>query len=220
MIKVLIALLFLIGFNAVFFLGLEQTEANWCSYGFVTAAFLMLVATPVLYGKAKMGVLIGSLWLRATMYFITVLVVAVITAIVNPDSMRWPLIIQIVLMVGFMALQLMSVLANDATTASLNQQRAASYAKMMLVEQVQTSWRSTNDPNIRKELGRCVDALTNTPLQTYPEASEADQAVEAAVGTLCAIVSDGDAEKVKSYAGKLLSAIQQRNLVVKRCRML
>lgn len=106
-----------------FFEGVEHTNASWCSYGFATFAYLCLCATPIFAKGSSSAVLIGSLWIQSTTFFFVELIAAIICIFINPESMKWPLIIQSILLALFIVIQLMTVLANDSTTASLQNQK-------------------------------------------------------------------------------------------------
>lgn len=220
MIKTVISLVFLIIFNVIFFFdGTDHSDADWCSYGFVTFAYLCLLATPLLAKGAGSAVLEGSLWLRAAFFFFTELVVAVIFMVANSESMKWPLIVQGILLAVFIVMELMSVLANDSTKASVRKQKEESFARQILIDQLQQRARDIKDAEVRPVLNRCLDALSNCPIQTYTEAIEADLALSNAVNNLCSITSDGNVSQIKSAADKVLRAVQDRNLIIRRCRM-
>ena len=52
--KVIVALIFLVLFNVLFFVlgGTEQSQVNWVSYGFIHAAYLMILITPLFETKS------------------------------------------------------------------------------------------------------------------------------------------------------------------------
>jgi len=219
-IKIVISLVFLVIFNVIFWgNGSSHSEANWCSYGFATFAYLCLLATPVLARGSCSAILEGSLWLRAIYYFFTELIVAVICMLIDPESIKWPLIVQGILAAIFIVLQLMSVLANDATTASLQKQKEESFSRQILIDRLQQASRGNSDTGIRPMINRCLDALCNSPIQTFPEALDADLAVSNAVSQLCAEIDGGDVPQIKAASNKLLNAIQDRNLIIRRRRI-
>lgn len=220
-VKIVISLIFLIIFNLIFFLGggLEHSASNWTSYGFVTFAYLCLLATPLLAKGSTSAILEGSLWLRAAKYFLAELVVGTILMLIDPESVMWPVVIQTIMLGYFLVLQLMSVLANDATTESLNKQREESFARQILIDQLQMSARDVKDQMVKPAVNRCLDALQNQPIETFPEAAEADFAVSTAVESLCNAIATGDSAQIKTVADALMRALQQRNIVIKRCRM-
>lgn len=219
-IKVIISLIFLIIFNVIFFIGgIVRSEANWCSYGFVTVAYILLLCTPLFAKGGSSAVLEGSLWLRATFFFFTELIIGIICMIINPDSMQWPMIIQGCLLAVFLILQLMSVLANDSTTAALQQQKEESFARQILIDQLQMKSRIMTDMMAKSSVNRCLDALGNCPIQTCDEALDADLALSNAVNVLCSTIENGNSSQIKDECGKVLRAIQERNLIIKRSRI-
>ena len=68
-VKIVISLIFLIIFNLIFFLGggLEHSASNWTSYGFVTFAYLCLLATPLLAKGSTSAILEGSALLSTSL---------------------------------------------------------------------------------------------------------------------------------------------------------
>ena len=127
--KIVIGLIFLIVFNVLFFLlgGTERTDTEWVCYGFIHTAYLCFLVTPLFCNSGKgETILSASLYLRALFYFFTELVIGVGFIwynAYNPIALVWPAIIQGILLAVFLILQFMSVLANDATKASLDKQR-------------------------------------------------------------------------------------------------
>ena len=105
--KIIIHLVFLAVFNMIFFFeGVEHTNASWCSYGFATFAYLCLCATPIFAKGSSSAVLIGSLWIQSTTFFFVELIAAIICIFINPESIKWPLIIQSILLALFIVIQL------------------------------------------------------------------------------------------------------------------
>lgn len=217
--KIIIGSVFIAIFNVVFFLsGIPLSDANWCTYAFVMVSYLLLLSTPLLAKGTKSGILEGSLWLRATFYFITELVIAAICLYISPATITWPLIAQGVFLSVFLILQLMSVLANDATVASISQQRELSFSKRSLIDQLQISLQGVDDPNMKAQLNRCIDIIENSPLQTCPEAYDADMKITEAVNEICFTVTQGEINLVKQKTNVLMQAVQNKNLIVKRYR--
>lgn len=220
--KVVIALVFLVMFNILFFLlgGTEQSDVNWVCYGFIHAAYICLLITPLFCNSGKgLTVLSASLYLRALFYFFTELTVGLLFIAIAPQSITWPLIIQSVLLAVFIILQLMSVLANDATHASIQKQKAESQFIRTLAEQVRSRMREIEDQDLRKEVERSYDALNNSPIESIPEALNVELALRNAVDMLCAAIEDTDKEQIIKKAKRVRNAVQDRNAVIRRCRM-
>ena len=219
--KVIIGLIFLVLFNGLFFYlgGTEHTEVNWICYGFIHASYLCILLTPLFCKSGKgLEVLSYSLYLRALFYFFTELVIGIVCIAIAPESPTWPLIIQGVLLAIFLVLQIMSVLANDATIQTVQKQKDESIYIRSLSQRIRTSMRNISDINIKKQVERCYDAVNNSSLQSYPEAEETELSLRNAVEILCMAIDNGDYQDIDKKAKEVIYAIQDRNAIIKKCR--
>lgn len=217
--SVICSLVFLAIFNVIFFVaGIPHSDSNWLTYGFVSVAFMLLTATPLFCLGSQTAILKGSLWMRGTFYFFTEVILAAIFFCINPDSITWPLIIQGVLLAIFIIMQLMSVMANDSTTESLNRQKNESFARNELIDKLKLKSRYCAGPEARKLVYRCIEALSNTPIQSFPGALDAELGVKNAVDVLSDSLDGNDTAKIRTNADKLLNAIQIRNVAIKNTR--
>lgn len=217
--KVIIGLIFLVLFNGLFFYlgGTEHTEVNWICYGFIHASYLCILLTPLFCKSGKdLEVLSYSLYLRALFYFFTELVVGCISMAIAPVSPVWPLIIQSVLLAIFLVLQMMSVLANDATIESTQKQKKESAYIQAMAQRIRTCMRDISDMNIKKQVERCYDAVKNSSLQSYPEAQDAELNLRNAVELLCSAIENEDYEHIEKKIKGVIYAIQDRNAIIKR----
>ncbi len=218
--KTIIASVFLVIFNLIFFVGdiVNHSDANWCTYGFMTISYLCLLLTPLLAKGTSSAILEGSLWVRALSYFLSELIVGIIFMSIDPEKITWPLIIQGIMLGFFIIMQSMSILANDSTTVSIQRQKEESFKRQILIDQLQLKSRQVTDSSLKMLLNRCLDALSNSPIQTFPEAFDADNALRNAVDNLCTGIENGDTQQIKPLVDKVIYAIQERNIVLKRCR--
>ncbi len=219
--KVVIGLIFLVLFNALFFLlgGTERSVTEWISYGFIHAAYLCLLCTPLLCNARKgETVLSASLYLRALFYFFTELVVGVGFIWYNCPSPTWPSIIQGCFLAIFLILQLMSVLANDATKASLAKQRKERIYIRSLAEDLRDAMKQITDPSLRKQVNACYESLNNCSLESFPEAASAEMELESAVNTLCSAIVIGDMSQLTQQIQNIQIAIRHRNQAIRMAR--
>lgn len=223
-IKIVLGLIFLVVFNALFFLlgDASHSTTDWVCYGFIHVAYLCLLATPLLC-QTKKGefVLSASLYLRALCYFFTELVVGlafIFYNAYNPISHSWPTIIQALLLAVFLILQLLSVWANDATKGSLAKQRQERVYIRTLAEKLHGAMQQVNDPALRKQLTDCYESLSQSSIETFPEAAEAEAVLEKAVNTLCALVQKGETAGLAEQIQQLQDAMKQRNQAVRKAR--
>lgn len=219
--KVIIALIFLIVFNVLFFLlgGTERTTTEWVCYGFIHAAYLFLLATP-LFCNADKGetVLSASLYLRALSYFFIELLVGIGFLWYKPESPFWPIIVQSVMLMFFLIFQLMSVLANDATKASLAKQKRERIYIHSLAEKTREAMYKVNDPKLRQQLASCYESLNSCSIESFSEAVDAELELDNAVNTLCSSVESGDTSQLDQQIQKIQVAIQHRNQAIRMAR--
>lgn len=218
-IKIIISLAFLALFNALFFIlgGTKHTDIEWVSYGFIHAAYLMVLLTPLFCLGNPQGVSVqsGSLYLRATFYFFTELIVGAVFLIAKSEEMTWPLIAQSVLFAVFIVLQLASVLANDATNDSIKKQQNESLQIQTMVLRLRTAFKAVTDEKVRSQVKRCIDAVECSPLESFPEVADAEVAVQSAVDALCFdIESEVSAETILNDTKNVLLAVSKRNAAI------
>ena len=222
--KIVIGLIFLIVFNVLFFLlgGTERSDTEWVCYGFIHAAYLCLLVTPLFCNAGKgETVLSASMYLRALFYFFTELVIGIGFIwydSYNPIPIVWPAIIQGILLAVFLILQLMSVLANDATKASLAKQRQERVYIRSLAENLKEAMRQVNDPALRKQIANCYESLRNSSLESFPEAAAAEMELEGAVNTLCSAIEIGDMSKLTQQIQNVQVAMRHRNQAIRMAR--
>lgn len=220
-IKILIGLIILLLFNGLFFGlgGTRRSVTEWLSYGFIHAAFLCLLFTHLLSRQAKgLTVLTASLHLQALLYFFTELTICCICLYSNPMDPTWPAIAQATALAVFLVLQLMSVLANDATKQSIQKQRCESIRIQSLAIRIQQGMRRLTDPSLRKQVERCYDAVHNTSIESFPEAAESEQALQAEVDKLCQAIDQGHTDEITDCAQRVCNAVQARNAIIRMCR--
>lgn len=219
--KIVIGLIFLIVFNVLFFLlgGTERSDTEWVCYGFIHAAYLCLLVTPLFCNAGKgETVLSASLYLRALFYFFTELVVGIGFLLYNAESPTWPAIVQSILLMAFLILQLMSILANDATKASLAKQRQERVYIRSLAENLKEALRQVNDPTLRRQMANCYESLSSSSIESFPEAIDAELELENAVYTLCSSVEQGDTSQLSEHIQKVQVAMKHRNQAIRMAR--
>lgn len=220
--KVILGLIFLVLFNGLFFYlgGTEHTEVNWICYGFIHASYLCILLTPLFCKSGKgLEVLSYSLYLRALFYFFTELVTGIVCIAIAPENPIWPLIIQGALLAIFLILQIMSVLANDATILTVENQKEESIYIQTLSQRIRNCIHSISDIHIKKQVERCYDAVNNSSIQSYPEAKDAELRLRNTVEILCMAIDNGDYQDIDKKAKEVVSAVQDRNAIIKKCRL-
>jgi hypothetical protein len=222
LVKFLIVLVILLGFNGFFFFlgGTEHSNTVWICYGFIHVAFLCLLITPLLC-RAKNGevVLSASLSLRALFYFFTELIIGIGFLWYNPESYFWPVLVQGILLIIFLVLQLMSVLANDATRSSMEKQRQGHIFIQSLASDMKTALSQVSDPSLRKQMSLCYEALSCSSVESCPEAAGPEIELENAVNDLCSFVNQGDKKMLEQQIKQVELAMKKRNQAIRMARL-
>lgn len=222
--KIVIALIFLILFNVLFFVlgGTERTTNEWICYAFIHVAYICLLATPVLCRKEEgEGVLSATLYMQAITYFFAELVVGLGLmwyCIQNGiESPTWPAIIQSVMLAVFLVMQLMQTTANEATHESLAKQRQERIYIRSLAENLRDAMHQVKDPAIKKQMANCYESLNNSSLESFPVAMDAEIELENAVNALCAGVEQGN-DNLTALIEKVQTGIRHRNQAIRMAR--
>ena len=220
--KVIIGLIFIIAFNVLFFVlgGVERTTTEWISYGFIHVAYFCLLFTPFLYKVNKSQfILYASLYLRALFYFFIEFVIGLGFIIYNPDSILIPCIIQTVLLVGFIIMQVMSVLANDSTKLSLSKQNRENFYIQSLAENLKNAMRQVNDPIVKKEIANCYELLKSSSIESFPQAKDVELELQNAVDALCSSIQKGDTIVINKHIRQIYDGMNNRNRIIKIARL-
>lgn len=93
------------------------------------------------------------------------------------------------------------------------------FFKQNLINKIQQKTREIKDPDIKKLLNRCFDALNNSPLQTYPETQDIDITLNNTIDNLCEKIIEGNREQIEALSNQVIYTIQERNLIIKVARL-
>ena len=118
---IMLYLIFLIIFNAVFFIagGSEHPASVWVSYGFIHFSYLMLVVTPFLVRKETSAAVFGfSLYTISSVYFFVELVTGIIFILISSESYKAALLVQLVIAGLYAACLISNMIANEHTADS------------------------------------------------------------------------------------------------------
>ncbi len=224
MLKLTAYLIFIALFNICFFTlngPLETINASeWISYGFIHMAYICLISAHKWNKQAQgLTVLKATQYVPAIVYFFAQLALGIACIVAAPESPTWPLILQCALFALFLIVQLITVLSNNSTTVSILKQRTESIYIGSLADQIRTRMRDLENPELKKKVTRCYDALNNCSIESFPEAAQAETALKNAVAALCSVIESGDQSQIEKSATAVLYAIQDRNTIIQRCRM-
>ena len=215
---IVLDLIFLIIFNAFFFLlgGVEHNVSVWLSYGFIHFAYFMMILTPILIRKGKSVAIFGfSLYSISSVYFIVELLTGIIVILIAPVVYTAALLVQLVIAGVYAIVLISNMIANEATAdAEEKRQFHIEYVKEASAKTKGLADRVT-DRKIKKKIERVYDAIHSSPVKSHPNLAQMESGILQAICKLEDAISDEDNESINSLAASLLADINERNIRLK-----
>lgn len=166
---IILDFVFIAVFNVVFFMagGTDHPASVWVSYAFIHVAYLLVVITPFLNRKGRDTALFGAtLETVTTAYFAAAFVVGLIFILLRLDSIKLPLIIQIVLAGIYLLMLIPNMIANETTAQRTEEQmEALQYVKTCCVH-LKALMGKVEDKSVKKKLERAYDVIHASPVKT------------------------------------------------------
>lgn len=214
--KSIIALIFVILFDGMFFLGhdIHQCpDSVWAAFAGVNIAYLSLFLIPLLTPKRDgVAVLSGTLYLIGIFYFLAELTAGVTFLFWIQDTMFLPVLVQGILFAVYIVILLMNVLANDATISSLNRQETLSDRRHQWMNEVRAVKEIVAlDKKTEKIVERCYDDLSGCSISTSPEVSDVENEINTAVMLMKDYAQDGNLAEVAKIAMNIRALVSKRN---------
>ncbi len=215
--SIALSLLFLVVFNALFFWLVDTSNAPtsvWISYGFITLAYLTILALPYLGPKGGPD----GWFLNATMYSIVVpyflleLVIGIVFIVMRPESYTAALLVQALMWVLFLVWFLAQAASNKVIADNHKERMAANQAQRDMVGQMKMLMSIVKDPTLKATLLRHHDVLRYSATRQTPATEPIDIELEAAISSLRGLVRSG--EESTEEAKRLTTLIG--NLVLER----
>lgn len=216
---VLIDLVFLVVFNAVFFIagGFQHPASVWIAYGFIHFAYLMTIATPLFVGKKGNPVVMGMpVESVSSGYFFLELIVGVLFIFAAAESYALSLVIQIILAGVYLAALLTVLAANEQTAKSVAKHEAeVAYIKNVATE-LKALQDKASDKKANKALERAYDEVHASPVKSAPAAAQLEQRIYQTVTALKEAVKQDNAEQIIAIAGEITELTEERNRALRQ----
>lgn len=215
---ILLDLVFLIVFNTVFFVagGTDHNASVWISYGFIHLSYILLIITPFLIRKSSSAAVFGfSLYSISSTYFLVEFIVGVIFCLINMESYKPALIVQVII-AGFYAIMLIShMIANESTADSIERhEMELRYVKdcsaciLPLVDMV-------SDKKIRKKVEAVYDMIHGSLVKSSNSVRQIELDVIDQIDLLEVAVDSGDKEKIETVCKIITRLADERNRQLK-----
>ena len=211
-------LIFLVVFNAFFFIGntADYNASVWISYVFIHFAYLMLLLTPKLIRKGRSSAVFGfSLYSISAVYFLVEFVTGVIFILVAPESSNAALLTQLCIAGLYGIILIANMLANEYTAdAEEKRQPQIAYVKDASAK-LKGLLERINDKEAKKKVEQVYDAVYSSPVKSHPNIAELENRILQSVNELERAVATGNKEDIISMANSLLALINERNNLLK-----
>ena len=211
---ILLDLIFLIVFNTVFFVagGTDRSASVWISYGFIHFSYLMVLVTPFLIRKSSSAAVFGfSLYSISSTYFLAEFVIGLIFILLNSDSYKVALVVQVILAGIYAVLLLSHLIANEATADSLERHEAETAYIKTAASRVKLIMGKATDKKANKEVERTYDMLHSSPSKTIPEVHSLEIQVKNKITMLEEAVRSDDTKQIIALCWEIVSIMEERN---------
>lgn len=216
--NLLLDLVFLIVFNTVFFVlgGAEHKTSVWLSYGFIHLSYLLVLLTPILCGRrGKDTVLRMPIYTVSSGYFFAAFVAGLIFIFVKPDSIKAPLLVQVVIAGIYAVILLANLMANaDTAEQAQRQEHEVAYIKDSAAR-VKVLMGRLDDKKAEKAIERAFDALRASPSRTAEGLLTLENAIADQISYLESAVKTGDAGNAVRIADTVVALVDERNTKLK-----
>lgn len=215
---ILLDLVFLVVFNVVFFAagGAVHPASVWLAYGFIHFAYLMVIITPFLIRKSRSSAVFGfSIYSISSTYFLVELVIGVIFILLKPESIKTPLIVQVII-AGLYAVMLIShLIANESTADSIGRREQEVEFIKSAASRVKALIGKSGDKKMDKLIEKAYDALHTSPTKSSESVWTLEEQIIDMITALENAVKAHESQQIKNYSQKIISVTDERNRLLR-----
>jgi hypothetical protein len=207
-------LIFLIIFNAVFFMagGTAHNASVWTSYGFIHFAYFMLLLTPFLIRRGKSAAVFGfSLYSISAVYFLIEFITGIIFILVSPESITAAFLVQLCIAGLYGIVLVANMIANEHTAdAQEKRQVQIAYIKDASAK-LKGLLENISDKEVKKKVERVYDTIYSSPVKSHPDLAQMESQILQSINELEREAATNNNERIITIANALLPAINERN---------
>lgn len=215
---ILLDLVFLIVFNVVFFVagGTEHFASVWLSYAFIHLAYIMLIITPFLIRKSTNKAILGfPLYSISVGYFIVEFLAGVVFCIIKLDSVKIPLIVQVIIAGIYAILLIANMIANESTAESIEKHEAElQYVKESSAE-LKGIMDSVDDKKLRKKIEKIYDLVHSSPAKSHDSVKDLEKNVISLIKSLGNEISNNNIKAAENIINEIEKTASERNRKLK-----
>ena len=211
---ILLALVFLIVFNTVFFVvgGAVHPASVWISYGFIHFSYLMVIVTQLLIRKSSSAAVFGfSLHFVSTAYFFLEFIIGLVFVFVRSESYTAALVVQVIIAGIYAAMLISNMIANEYTADSVEQHESEVAYIKNAASRIKLLMGKASDKKANREIERAYDILHSSPSRSIATVSYLEEEINDKVSDLEDAVSADKTEAIIAIAGELVAKTEERN---------
>lgn len=215
--RILLDSIFLIAFNAVFFVvfGTEHFASVWISYGFLHFSYLVMIALPLLVREPGVMTFNLSISSISSAYFIIELIFFAVFLWLKSETYKPALVTQIVLLGIYMAVVLYHLLVNERTLNRVQQKKETLLNFKTAAVRVKSVMENVKDQQLCTAIEKTYDALLSSPIKSTAVTQSLEKEIENTIACLEQAVSSGDQERAYSLAMQTVFLVTKRNEIIK-----
>lgn len=210
-------LIFVVVFNVVFFILLsgKHPASVWVAYAFIHIAYIMVVVTPFLTRKGRDAHLFGTTIASiSTAYFITTLISGIVIIAIHPETVKWTIIVEVVLTGIYAVMLLINMLANEHTAeVTVKQQIQLQYVRGSSAR-LNEIMSVVSDKKLKKKLQRAYDIVHSSQVYSSPAAQRYEVEVLSLLDNIEDYLGVEDLESADRSVDELIKAANKRNSMV------
>lgn len=211
--------IFLIVFHIVFFVmgGTNHPASVWIAYAFILFSYGMLLTVPLLTKKrTNEAVFRFPLYLVSSTYFLCELVVGTVFIILQQDTYKYSLVVQIVIAGIYGVLLVTNMIANEKSAEEEEiSEDEVKYIRNACYE-LNSLINKTEEKFLKKQLEKAYDIIHSSPAASNEDARVTEKQVMKMLGTIGAAVKAGNVEGAAACAEEIVELAEKRNRQVKR----
>ena len=214
----IVALVFLIAFNAIFFLVADfpLPVSVWIAYGVVHFSYLAILATPLFVKRDKnYGESFGSLALISSAHFAFQFIAGIIIMLIAPEGYKAVTIFYIVTIAIYLIV-FFSVLSVNGRLEAATARRTAEIAYIRnYASRIKMMIGRYADGKLDAKLEKVYDELYTSPARSIPQVADVESDIARKIGELESAARAGQVEEAEQMIRDLLYLIEDRNRILK-----
>lgn len=211
---VILDLVFLVIFNAIFFLvgGTEHNTTVWISYAFIHFSYIMLLITPYLVTNSNSAYVFGfALMSVSASYFLIEFVVGLICIFAKPEQWVIPFIIQLIIQGLYIITLVSNTIANEHTADNEYKSQVDLQYIKNAAHQLKAVMDSTSDPKSKKMIEKVYDLIQSSPTRSHSSVALIEKDIEMEIMSIDRAACSNDEEQLTLHINRLKNKIAERN---------